>query len=289
MIDWNRRQFLGAAALAAAPKHKQVSVGAHLWVYSAKQPRYDAWPVLDQVFSELGGAGLDGIELMHLNLLHDESIARITELSKRNNLPVIGSSWSAALWNKDAHAAALAECRTVMERLHQVGGRTFGLSVGDAKRKKTPAELDDQAVAVRQVLRLGANNAITVNLHNHTYEVIDGEHDLNGTIARVPEVKLGPDLGWLYRAKIDPVDFITRHASRMIFAHLRNEKADGKWPETLEEGVIDYAAIGRKLHEIGFAGDLMIELAHEGAFVPTRPLGESVKLSREYVKKVIGY
>jgi len=27
---------------------------------------------------------------------------------------------------------------------------------------------------------------VVLNLHNHTYEVADGEHDLNGTLARLP-------------------------------------------------------------------------------------------------------
>ena len=58
-----RREWLASAAAAVKPR--QVSVGAHLWVYAAKQPDYDPTPVLDQVFAELGGAHLDGIELMH--------------------------------------------------------------------------------------------------------------------------------------------------------------------------------------------------------------------------------
>ena len=78
-------------------------------------------------------------------------------------------------------------------------------------------------------------------------------------------------------------------ARRIVFAHLRNEKADGKWPETLAEGVIDYIAIGKLLHEIGFAGDLVIELAHERDFAPTRSYGESFRLSREYVRRAMKY
>jgi sugar phosphate isomerase/epimerase len=75
----------------------------------------------------------------------------------------------------------------------------------------------------------------------------------------------------------------------MVFAHLRNEKADGKWPEDLTEGVIDYAAVGDALRKVNFRGDLMIELAHERDFQPTRPLGESFRRSREYVRRVMHY
>jgi sugar phosphate isomerase/epimerase len=279
-----RRAFL----FALAPR-KKVHVGAHLWVYAAKQPDNDPTPVLDQVFAELGRAHLDGIELMHQVLLHDGAPGRIRELCRRHGLPVIGTSWSANLWDRAAHAEALPQVRTVIERLASIGGRTLGLSVGDARRRKTEAEFDAQAGALGQIMKLCADHGLVPNLHNHVYEVRDGEHDLNGTLARIPEIKLGPDLGWLFRAKVDPVDFIRRRGRQMVFAHLRNEKANGKWPEDLTEGVIDYTAIGRAIHDARFQGDLMIELAHERDFQPTRPLGESVRLSRDYVQRVMHY
>jgi sugar phosphate isomerase/epimerase len=52
---------------------------------------------------------------------------------------------------------------------------------------------------------------------------------------------------------------------------------------------MDYAAIGKALHEISFQGPAVIELAHERDFKPTRPLRESLKLSREFVRRVLGY
>lgn len=284
IIPMRRRAFL----FALAPR-RTVNVGAHIWVYAARQPGNDPTPVLDQAFAELGRAGLDGIELMHHTLLHDGAPARIRELSRRYRLPVIGTSWSANLWDSSAHAEALPQARTVIERLASIGGRTLGLSVGDARRKKTEAEFDAQARALGQIMKLCADHGVVPNLHNHVSEVRDGEHDLNGTLARIPDIKLGPDIGWLFRAKVDPVDFIRRRGRQMVFAHLRNEKADGKWPEDLTEGVIDYTAIGHALHDAGFRGDLMIELAHERDFQPTRPLGESVRLSRDYVRRVMRY
>jgi sugar phosphate isomerase/epimerase len=55
------------------------------------------------------------------------------------------------------------------------------------------------------------------------------------------------------------------------------------------EGVIDYPAIGRALRDIGFSGDVAIELAHPPGFKLTRPLRESWRISREYVRKALGY
>lgn len=286
----NRRHFLVSSLPAVlAPPSPPVRVGAHLWLFAAKQPNYDPTPVLDEVFHQMAGAGLDGIELMHRALLPDDSVARLKTLSARRALPIIGTSWSADLWNPAQHPAALAQIELVLDRLQTLGGRTLGISVGDAHRQKTPADFDAQADALRHVMRLCAARKIVPNLHNHVYEVRDGEHDLSGTLSRIPDIRLGPDLGWLFRAGVDPVDFIGRRGRQMVFAHLRNEKADHTWPEDLTEGVIDYAAVGKALHEVGFQGDLMIELAHEKDFTPTRPYGDSIRRSREHVRRVLGY
>jgi len=95
--------------------------------------------------------------------------------------------------------------------------------------------------------------------------------NLNGTLARIPNVKLGPDLNWLVRAGIDPADFIRRRSDQIVFMHLRDQKADGTWPEAMGEGVTDYVAIGKELHKINYSGDAAIELAHEKSFQRTRP------------------
>ena len=128
-----------------------------------------------------------------------------------------------------------------------------------------------------------------LNLHNHTYEVQDNLHDLKGTLARIPDVKLGPDLNWLVRAHVDPAAFSRQFGKQIAFLHLRDQNANGRWSEALGEGSTDYQAISKALHEVGFRGDAVIELAHERDFKPTRPLRESLKISREFVRKVLGY
>lgn len=286
-----RRRFLQAvlAAAAPAPSATRVPVGAHVWVFAARQPGYDPSPVAEQIFREYSTAGIDGVELMHHMLLHEGAVERLRELSKRFSLPVLGTSWSAEMWKADQSAAILEQARTLIPRLEAVGGRTLGLSVGDAKRRKTDAEFDAQAAVLRQVMKLCKDHGVVANLHNHIYEVRDGEYDLKGTLARVPEAKLGPDLNWLIRAGVDPVDFLWRHRDRMIFAHLRDQNRDGTWCEAMGEGATDFAAIGAMFHKIKFHGDLVIELAHERSFQPTRSYGESVRLSREYVRKTMNY
>ena len=297
MQPTNRREFVGLLpAIAAASAARMLPaasaktpVGGHPWVYAAVQPRQDPTPVLDQVFSDMSYAGLDGIELMDVVMRHDDSVELVRGLSRKYNLPVIGMSYTAAMWNRSLHDAQLEDARKIIGRLKEVGGHTLGTSVGDARAKKTPEQLDAQADYLRKLIGLSKANGVQLNLHNHTYEVADNEYDLKGTLARIPDAKLGPDLDWLAFGGVDPVDFIHRYNKRIVYAHLRDRKADGTWPEAMGEGNLDYGAYGRAFRAIGFKGVLTIELAHPNNFKLTRPLRESFKMSREYVRRVMGY
>ena len=83
-----RRCFIKTSALALTslsgctsglqfPSGGKVTVGAHIWVYAAKRPKYDVTPILPQIFADLKYAGLDGVELMHDILRKDETVKQI--------------------------------------------------------------------------------------------------------------------------------------------------------------------------------------------------------------------
>jgi len=303
----SRRRFLGTAAAvlvagqtglsparAAQGRRSKaqagkVIVGAHPWVYAATQPKYDIYPILDRIFADMKYAGLDGIELMHTALHPKDAAERIAGLSQKHGLPVIGTSFGGEMWDRRRHAEVLADAELVIPRLAKLGGKTLGTSVGSARGTKTPEQLDAQAKVLRKIMAICKSNGVVLNLHNHTYEVENGMHDLKGTLARVPDVKLGPDLNWLLRGGVDPVEFIRRYGDRIVFLHLRDQKADGKWSEAMGEGSMDYVAIGKALRQVGFSGPAVIELAYEGGFRPTRPLRDSLKMSREFVKRTMGW
>ncbi len=301
----SRRGFLRAslAALAAAPGNAlgtrigspvplfaaKVMVGAHPWVYASTQPGNDPTPVLETVFADVSAAGLDCVELMHHVLRHEDAVERIAGLIQKHRLPVIGTSFDGPMWNRLKHAEIYEDAEKVVTRLSRLGGRTLGTSVGRAPGPKTAEQLNAQAEMLRRLITLCSKHSVVLNLHNHTYEVENNEHDLRGTVERIPDVKLGPDLNWLLRAGADPVDFIMRYGSRIVFLHLRDQQSDGKWAEAMGEGDMDYVAIGNALRKIKFSGDAMIELAFEGGFRPTRPIRESLRMSREYVRRTLGF
>ena len=295
----SRRQFLQTTAAAwawlscrellAGPPKPKVQVGAHVWVYAAPLPQYDVTPVLPQIFADLKYAGLDGVELMH-NVLRDaDTVKRIRGLSEEHTLPVIGTSFGGAMWNRAEHQAVLEDAECVIGHLAGLGGSTLGLSVGRAPQKKSAAQLDAQAEVLRKIRGMAQRKGIVANLHNHTYEVVDDLHDLRGTVARIPDFALGPDLNWLVRGGVGPAQFIRQYGQQIVFLHLRDQTRDGRWSEALGEGHMDYAAIAQALREIDFSGHAVIELAHEAGFQRTRPLRESWKISRTCVRQVLGY
>lgn len=300
----SRRKFLSnAGSLAAAAmlsncfnedddaeeySANSIPLYAHLWVYASRYPPdWNCTPILDDVFSDLQYAGFHGVELMEIILKQKDVVPRLNDLMHKYSLPVIGTSYNADMWRKNKQQEILEDVEMVTERLHEVGGTMLGITVGDAKHVKTEEELDAQAELLKKIIVVCAKNKIEPNLHNHTFEVVNGMHDLKGTLDRIPGIKLGPDLNWLVRGGVDPVWFINTYGHQMVFMHIRDQDAEGKWTETVGEGVTDFKSIAKALKKINYNGKAAIELAFDKP--PVHPVKEDWKKSRKYVKKVFGW
>lgn len=278
------------ATEAHAAGQFKAKLSAHMWVYASKYPPdWDATRDLEKVFSDLHEAEFDGVEIMDVILRHDDAVEHLKRLVKQYKLPVSGASYQGPMWDATKHDELLKDVTTVITRLGQLQGKTFGISVGDARHLKTEAELDIQAKLLRSIQGICTDNGVVANLHNHTYEVRDDMHDLKGTLARIPDVKLGPDLNWLIRGGIDPVWFIKTYGHQMVYMHIRDQYKDGTWTEYVGEGVTDFPAIAAALRSVDFRGRAAVELAYPKDFVPKNPLAEDWKLSRDYVKKTCGW
>ena len=295
----NRRDFLGVTAGSLAlvqqplpaeskPPVRQPVVGVHVWVYSSDKPDYDCFSVLDQVFADVKYAGFDAIELMDVCLKHDDAVSKIGDLIQKTGVAIIGASYGKPMWDKSKQAEIINDAGIAIERLSKIKGRVLGLSVGDARRKKTPEEFDVQADTLRQISAIGKQYNVVPNLHNHTYEVADGIFYLQNTLQRLPDHKLGPDLDWLFQAKVDVSTFLKMYADKIVYMHLRDHLWTGVWSEALGEGIMDFGAVARQLKQLGFSGDMTVELAFPAGFKPTRHIRDSLKISRQVVKKQFG-
>lgn len=306
--DLDRRNFIKNAGLVAAGaflapnlltsnyatnnKAKDIPVNAHLWVYASKfPPDWDATPVLDTIFSDLSYAGIEGLEIMEGQLRHDDAVKRLNKLIKSHNLPISGSSYGVGfkMWDKSQHQTILDDIGVVVPRLSQVGGKTFGISVGSKDGLKTEYELDAQAELLKSIRGICEDHGIEANLHNHTYEVENEMHDLKGTLARIPDFKLGPDLNWLIRGGIDPVAFINTYGKQIVYLHIRDQYEDGTWSEYVGQGDTDFEPIAAALKAQDFSGQAAIELAFPNDFTPKNELREDWKMSREFVRNTFGW
>lgn len=278
------------AALAEPAAPFKAKLSAHIWVYaSTHPPNFDPTPDLEKAFSDLHQAGFDGVEVMDIVLRHDDAVEHLKRLVNQYQLPVSGASYQGAMWDATKHDAIMADAAVVIKRLGQLNGKTLGISVGDARRRKTEAEFDAQARVLRGIMALCADNGVVANLHNHTYEVRDNLYDLKGTLARIPDIKLGPDLNWLIRAGVDPVWFIQTYGHQMVYMHIRDQYKDGTWTEFVGEGATDFPAIAAALRKVNFHGRAAIELAFEHNFVPRYTLAQDWTLSLDYVKLIFGW
>ena len=256
-----------------------LDICAHLYAYTAQQPGESRRELLDTVFADLSSAGYAGVEVMHTQVRSADDAAYVGGLSERYNLPVIGASFGGRMWDVAEHPALLAHAQVLIEALGDLDAWLLGVSTG-AKPEglKTPAELDTQAELLECLIDLCDECGILLNLHNHTYEVENGEYEFRAMIERIPDISLGPDVNWLRRAGIEPNDFLRRYADRIIYLHLRDQLGD-RWPEALGEGDQDWVELGRTLRDIGFDRYVGIELAHERDTQFTRTMGENFALS----------
>jgi sugar phosphate isomerase/epimerase len=267
---------------------KETKVYGHIWAYASRfPPNWDCTPVLEDIFKDFKEAGIAGVELMEVNLRHDNSVPFLRGLSSRYGVPVIGTSYGAAMWDKSKQEEILEDAERILDKLAALQGKYFGISVGNAGREKTEDELDEQATLLKQLVSMCADRGITPNLHNHTYELEYGKKDFLGTIQRVPNLTLGPDVNWLIRAGVDPVGFIGRYGAMISYLHLRDQDASGRWTEVVGEGVTDFEDIAKALERVRFSGDVAIELAYEKP--GDQDDRENFRRSREFVRKVFGW
>jgi sugar phosphate isomerase/epimerase len=271
----------------SSPRRKPV-VAMHVWVYSADMPKFDCMPRIDQIFADVKYAGIEAVELMDVSLRQAGAVDKIGEAMARTGIPVLGASYDQPMWDKRKQAQILEDAELVVGRLAKLKGRLLGISVGNAGREKTGDELDTQADTLRNIQSMCRRYNVVPNLHNHTYEVADDLYDLTGSLERVPDIALGPDLDWLFQAKVDPITFLDKYGSKVVYTHLRDHRWTGTWTEALGEGMMDFKAIAHKFKQVNFQGDIGIELAFPAGFKPTRPIRDSLKMSRAVIQKAFG-
>jgi sugar phosphate isomerase/epimerase len=260
-------------------------VGAHTFLFS--QYGYDQGARLEEIFETVAAAGYEAIELNRTVLDADGWERRIPAAAKSTGLGLVGASNGQPLWDLARYDAIMAAMALHAEKLARLGGGQCGLTCsGKRYADRSPAE-NEQVVRVwRELGELCRGKGLVLNYHTHGEPIEDIRHVLDSVPAEL--LAVGPDLDWLRVGGVDPEAFLREQRGRVTMMHLRDYHLGGDRTEALGEGDVDYARLKRALDEIGFAGDVVVELAVPARTQPTRSALDLLRLSREHVRDTMG-
>ena len=263
-----------------------VRIAAHPYGYTAVVEDRDLYKAAEQIFSDLGRAGYDGIELMHTMLEPLGAEQEMGEFSRTHGVPIIGSSFGGQMWDASKTAEIIEQTERITEQLQGLGAHQLAISTGAPGGPKTDDQLDTQADLIRRIIAICDGRGLQLNVHNHTYEMDYDQLEFKGMLERIPELRLGPDLNWLRIAGIDAWEFVREYGDRIVFMHLRPQKGD-MWMQTLAEGDEDWTQLAKVIDEIDFRGWVAVELAFRPEHPVTRAMGQNYARCLDFLRATL--
>jgi inosose dehydratase len=287
----SRRGLLAAAAagVVSAKARYQPKIAAQVYVWTQvfgaqKKPLVDGLP---EIFETTRKVGYTRMELIS-SFITNETLPITHAQIRKHGLQIPIVYHGGPLHEAAGAEKTTAEILQVAERAKTIGASIINTNPNPKPKKepKTDAELEFQARAVNQIAEMLAKRGLGLVLHHHDPEMANGarewRHLLRNTDPNL--VGLCPDFDWIIQGGQEPFALLKEAGSRVRSFHLRN--ARGKvWTQSVGEGDYDYPALARFLRDNGFEGHLVVELAYHRDTQLTRPLGENLRLSREYVAK----
>jgi sugar phosphate isomerase/epimerase len=238
------------------------AIGVQLYVFSRLLA-----PDMDALFARLADAGYAYIESYPLASPYD-----------REMLDRHGISYRAT----HAGPRGLEPLETAVEVLRDRGGADFCAS-GPLDWERHGAQdfrdvipfLNEKGTELRR-------RGIYLHYHNHDFEFdrLDGEAtamDLLLDGLDPGAVTLCVDIGWVWRAGIDPAEFLRQHRERVGFLHLRDFKGTESVP--LGQGDLDLRPVVDVLPDLPNLRGVVVEQDP-----PPDPLGDTIQ-SREYLRR----
>ncbi len=288
-----RREMLAgfsatAAGLAKARYAPVLAVQAYVWQQQLAREKRSFADGLPGVFESFASAGYHHAELTSL-FVAPAVVARTAALLKQHklNLPII---YNGGAMHTEAEAqATIKQCIEVAATAQSLGAKALDVNCNPKPKqeRKSDEELAVQARAIDQLAREIHTRGMRLFIHQHAPEMKENAREWRHILAHTDPklVEICFDVHWALRGGMDPMTLLRECSSRLGALHLRNSK-NGVWLEDFSDGEVDYRAVASHLKKTGFSGYLVVELAYDKDTAITRPLAESLKLSREYAEKV---
>jgi inosose dehydratase len=280
-----------AVAAPKAPAGKPVvAAQLYVWTQHFRDKGSKLEDNLDEALAATAAAGFPYVQGWLDWFATDE---RAAETAARLAKHKVGmkAAYTGGQMHDEAAAAAIAQIleRAARARKHGLEVVVMNPAVKRDGAEKTDAELDVQARSLDALGEKLRGLGLKLAIHTHDKEMRSDGREWHHILAHTKAENVGfcLDLHWIFRGGQDPLKYVQAAGARTHDLHLRNSRK-GVWQEGLGDGDIDYRPIAKALAKLPYRGHFTVELAYEKGTEKTRSLGENLKRSRAYVKKIFG-
>jgi inosose dehydratase len=261
----------------------------YVWSQVYHREGQDLEAGMNDVLEEVAAAGYQGVEGQLGACATAEGAARLRRMLDGHGLTLTSLYSGGCYYEATRAQESLAALLPQAERAASIGCPAICMNPDVKQERKTADELRVQAEWLNRVGAALQGLGMKLWLHNHDPEMRDDGRELRSNLDDTDPALVGfcADTHWIYRGGGDLLDYLERYGDRLGSLHLRNSVA-GIWSETLGDGDLDHRAIASQLAAARFDGPLIVELAIEPGTPQTRPLLESMRLSRTYLREAFG-
>ena len=187
------------------------------------------------ILSGFAGAGYQGVELGSRFFGVTEK-TKLTEALDRSGIELAGMHVGLSVPELADMTAAAAKVLAVAEFLQGFPNRNIVLSGSGFEG----ADLKQAAQNYNAVAERCAGRGAAIHYHNHAPEFAGGMEVFKHLVEYAPALCFGVDLGWVYKAGVNPVSVIRDYADRIRYVHLRDaDTAEGREFAELGQGRMD--------------------------------------------------
>jgi len=287
-----RREFLatvGSAAVASLGMRASTLVAMPLlrWGYAAI-----TWGDKNrQAIDDIAALGYAGIQL-RANALQQFGAAELRELLETRKLSLVALSSGSVPLGPETDDRRMIEDHVAHARFVRDAGGSF-LQVTDEKptgRTVTAGDIKRLGRLLTEIGKRTSDLGITLGYHNHMGTIGEKPDDVDRILEAADPmyVRFELDIAHYRQGGGNPVEAIRRHASRLLFLHIKDVRptATGYRFVELGRGTVDIKGVLDALGDTGFSGWAVIELDEVPPSEPPRTAKECAAISKRYVETI---
>lgn len=283
----------------------RLATGPVSWGVWRNSKPWIPWPrFLDEVVL----AGYSAIELGTYGFLPTNLAQLKGELAERG-LSVAGGAVVVDMVSRGAWPASRAIIDQQAERVAELGSPHLIVvsSLSGGREKKEPSDFSWPRffeAANRIADHIRSNWGLRMEFHPHVDTVVENEVEIDRFLSNMDQSQVGLclDVGHLAYRGADPISVLRSHVARVEYLHLKAVDAairdqvtreDLTFEQAVElgifvepnDGVVDFAELGRAIREVGFEGWATVEQDAPNDLNTTDALGRATR-SHRYLRCV---